>query len=478
MTNLIKTIPILLTGLLLCEGMYHLGIEVNDINIVMLLAIFIISATTDGYWYGLGASLAGVLIHDYLITNPRMGFSLTLGFPITFCLMLLITIVTGNITNHLKKQAETAQEKERQAELLYQINRDLLSSRGKEAIIQTTLDFLQHYLEHSSLLRIIEDDSQKTYFIQDDDDFQKADLLSQQNQYLVEQYHIKDDDTEYGFLTVSLKKGPLLKNEQHFLHLLLSQTAQALRIEVLSTKQQQAVVAAETEKARTSFLRGISHDLRTPLTSIMGASATFLENSAEIPAATQLQLIRDIYSDARWLLNMVENILSVTRIHHIEIHKTEEVAEEVVGGAAALHRKQYEDADITIRPNDTVLFVSMDAILITQVILNLLANSRRHSGGKDIKNTIEIRDKADFIEFIISDNGPGINEASFRNLFKISEGPTGHSEDAVRGHGIGLSICKTIVEAHGGWIKAINLPECGAQFTFALPKIKETPNGE
>ena len=231
------------------------------------------------------------------------------------------------------------------------------------------------------------------------------------------------------------------------------------------------MVIAETEKVHNSFLRGISHDLRTPLTSIIGASSTYLENYTELPQATRIQLVEDIQTDSQWLLSMVENILSITKIYqrNMEIKKTEEAAEEIVGEAVALFRKRYPKADITIEQSSDLLLVPMDALLVTQIINNLLDNTQRHTGNGETKVTIEMKENSGFAEFSVSDTGPGIDPDVLPELFEIRLARRGHEEDSSRGIGIGLSLCKTIIDAYGGRIEARNLPERGAKITFTLP---------
>ncbi|HWS43065.1 MAG TPA: ATP-binding protein [Pseudoflavonifractor sp.] len=501
MEEAVKAVLILLLALVLCEGLYRLGIGQQNMGIVMVLAILIISAITDGYLYGLGATVAGVLIYGYLLTEPRFTFSVSHGFSITVCIMLLITLATSTITAHIKSLAKTAQEKERRAGLMYELNSILLSSGDEETIAQVSLAYLHDSLGRSTALHV--DRGAETepgfYFSMADGDLSESFFLvpaerryAQMTIEVTGQGGKETDparkvfylplavqDQTYGAVGVSLQNGPLSASERVFAELVAQQTSQALHVLDLATRQRESRVTAETEKARNSFLRGISHDLRTPLTSIIGASGTFLENRGELPEQIQVQLISGIQADAQWLLNMVENILSVTRIHqdNMTITKTEEAAEEVVGEAVSLFRRRHPDVHIEIKQSDSLLLVPMDALLITQVFNNLLDNARRY-GGKRPTIVVEMAEAEGFAQFTLTDSGPGIAAEALPTLFEIQPNRAGHSEDAVRGHGMGLSICKTIVEVHGGWIRARNLPGGGAQFTFALPMAPQVVAGE
>lgn len=500
----LKTLLILAVASLLCEGLYLLNVGAQNISIIMMLAVFMIAATTTGYWYGLAASLAGVLIYDYLVTEPRFGFSITLGFPITLSIMLLVALVTSSIVTRIKRQTQNALEKEQRAELLYDINRKMLSCRDESSIARYAIEYLKKDL-HASVALFTDfsaTDAASFYFRGAEGDVaseffstppeqaaarlaaRRMEAMGPGGQPLsdVHGYYCPAiaQGEVYAVFGISCQAGPLPESKGEFLRLIVEQTAQALRVQSLTRQQQEAQVAAETEKSRNSFLRGISHDLRTPLTSIIGASDTSLENRQSLSPATQVQLIQGIQADSQWLLRMVENILSVTRIHQndMAIDKVEDVAEEVVGEAVSVFRKRHPDAEITIVQPEDVLLVPMDSLLITQVLNNLLDNAHRHSAGRPVQVRVEMGRKNGFAQFSVTDKGPGIPADNLSSLFEIRPATPGCSEDASRGLGIGLSICKTIIQVHGGWIDARNLPGGGACFTFALPMDEEVPHGE
>lgn len=499
LSNSVRTLVILLVATFVCEILYRLGLEDQNIIIIMVLALFLIAAATDRYWYGLLATPIGVLVYDYLVTKPRMGFSVTLGFPITLSIMLIVSLTTNAVTNRIKRQAEDAREKEQRAELLYEINHRLFSSRNESAIAHNALGYLKNDSGRSAALYTnLQDPAQAhLYFIQAEggagENFfssqaegEKAKLAWETGKPVGQ----KDSDTAvtwgyyypvatqgivYGVFGVSPGEEPLTPARYAFLELISGQTAQALHMQALIAKQQEATVMAEAEKIRNSFLRGISHDFRTPLTSIIGASSTILENREELPASTQLQLIEGIRADSMWLLSILENILSITRIQQndVSIRRSKEAAEEIVAEAVALFRRNNPKANISIRQAESLLLVPMDALLFTRVIQNLLDNAYRHTGDAGVQVTIEMREEDGFAIFLVSDTGPGIDPELLPQLFTIQPAKEGRGEDVSRGLGIGLSLCKTIVEVHGGWIRASNLPEGGAQFTFALPLSQE-----
>lgn len=227
---------------------------------------------------------------------------------------------------------------------------------------------------------------------------------------------------------------------------------------------------AELEKMRANLLRAISHDLRTPLTGMIGNSSSYLENYRQLSESERLELVHSIYGDANWLLNMVENLLTVTRIQgdNLQITTSLESVEEVVSEALIRLLKRFPDTKVHAKVPDEMLFVPMDAVLIEQVIINLIENAIVHSGSKKPTELI-VTDAGSQVSFTIKDYGTGISSNKLPNLFDGSTGNNTESADTYKGMGIGLSICKTIITAHHGEIYGEN-HEDGAQFCFLLPK--------
>lgn len=237
----------------------------------------------------------------------------------------------------------------------------------------------------------------------------------------------------------------------------------------LITEREKMLLEAEKEKMRANLLRAISHDLRTPLTSIIGTSSTYLEQSSSLPEQKKNELVQTILDDSNWLLNMVENLLSVTRIQgtQMTVSKTLEPLEEVVSEAVQRFHKRLPDAKVHVSVPEQLLMLPMDATLIEQVIINLLENAVYH--GRSEK-TIQMSVTADENSaiFSITDFGMGIAPSSLDTIFDGYTTNPNPSSDTRKGMGIGLSICKTIINAHGGTIVATNCNP-GANFTFTLP---------
>ncbi|MBS6547399.1 MAG: DUF4118 domain-containing protein [Butyricicoccus pullicaecorum] len=240
----------------------------------------------------------------------------------------------------------------------------------------------------------------------------------------------------------------------------------------LTEERQQILIETEKEKMRGNLLRAISHDLRTPLTGILGASGALLDNGDLIDPESRRSLISGIHEDAEWLLRMVENVLSVTRITGgaLSLKKVCEPLDEVFSQVAAKSRKRFPDIDLTMRMPDEVAMVPMDEMLIVQVLINLIDNAIRHGGSNRVELSAET--EGDHVRMVVRDHGRGIPPEDLPTLFEGFGSRDRESSDSTRGLGIGLSICRTIVEGHGGHIFARNLPDGGACISFTLP-IKE-----
>lgn len=236
------------------------------------------------------------------------------------------------------------------------------------------------------------------------------------------------------------------------------------------TEKDKLLSETEKEKMRANLLRAVSHDLRTPLTSIIGASSSYLENRSLLPEEEKIAIMTHIHEDANWLLNMVENLLTVTRIHDQSstVKKTDESVEEIVSAAILRLKKRLPEAAVNVTVPDELLIIPMDAILIEQVLINLLENAIIHSQSKE-PILCYVDDDSTTVTFHVKDYGIGIDPERLENIFDGNSYIGNKVSDSNKGMGIGLSICKTILTAHGGIINARNHTQ-GAEFYFTLPK--------
>ena len=234
-------------------------------------------------------------------------------------------------------------------------------------------------------------------------------------------------------------------------------------------QQEKLKLEAEKERMRGNLLRAVSHDLRTPLISIYGSCSAIIENFESIPKEKQILLLRDIQEDSQWLNRMVENLLSVTRVDgdRVRLSKYDVVLEELIDTLLIKFHKHYPDTRVQVSIPEEFVSIPMDPVLIEQVLMNLLENAVFHARGmQNLWLRVELENRC--AVFSVTDDGCGIPEERMAHLFAGLPGSGMPADSARSNMGIGLSVCKTIIKAHGGELKAGNRPEGGAWFRFAL----------
>ncbi len=499
----LKTALVLALSVALSELLRQLHVGDQNLVLVYILSVVIISRITQGYVYGIIAAILSVFVFDFLITEPRFGFSIIQPtYPITFVIMLIVSLIISTLTMRIKAQALTAVEKEHRTRILYEFNRKLNATRGFDNIIELANEYISTLLcrsviyysgdpsgEDSGVVKLFGDHIGPDIFATADD--KKAAYWTYSNRISsgtgtalfpnANAYYMSvgSQNKAMGVLGISCKGGiPLNGSNVTLLGMFASQLAMALELQMLTDEQAQILLDSEKEKMRSNLLRAISHDLRTPLTGIYGASSVILDRGDKMNEQTRNNLISDIKEDSQWLIRMVENLLSVTRIHEETMHvsKQSEAVEEIVGEAIAKIRKRFENRAIVVKVPDELLIVPMDAMLIIQVLLNLMENAIKNS-DESTSIHVNVSKQDNLAVFEVIDSGTGISEQNIQELFKGEILYGNKSADSSRGMGIGLSICSSIVRAHDGRMEAMNRPEGGAVFRFVLPISNEKKEG-
>jgi len=490
----VKSIALLLAATLLSLLLRKLHIGDQNIIMVYILSVLMISRATQGYLYGVISSILSVILFNFLFVEPIYTFTaLQPGYTVTFLIMLFVALITSALTIRIKAEARLAVQKERRTEVLYEINKHLLSTRGLKNIVELTNETLVTLFDRSVVFytQIPETGTDGTVLIAPDD-VDEVVLHSPDEKAVAHWVFVNQKRAGSGTDTlmgasafympllsqghvlavwgISCKKKELDHNSRLFLRMISSQVAMALERQRLSDEQRMILVESEREKMRGNLLRAISHDIRTPLAGISGASAAILENKDALSAETKEKLIANIQDESQWLIRMVENLLSVTRLDEnaANLRKLPEAAEEVVADAVGRIRKRFPARVIAVTVPEDYLEVPMDGTLIAQVLINLLENAAKFS-PEHLPIKVSLRRDGGNAVFEVADHGKGIPPEELSTLFSGMRSHGEPSADSSRGMGIGLSICKTIVSAHGGQIDAQNRPEGGAVFRFTLP---------
>jgi two-component system sensor histidine kinase KdpD len=238
-------------------------------------------------------------------------------------------------------------------------------------------------------------------------------------------------------------------------------------------KSSDASFKARNEQLRADLLRSVSHDLRTPLTSISGNADMLLDEEAQLTESQRRQLVQDIYEDATWLKGMVENLLAITRLEDgtVSLKSEPEIVDDVVEEAMRHVSRDAEVHRLVVVPSDELLLAQMDAQVIVQVLVNLVNNAIAHTDeGSTI--TISTRRVDDFVEICVADDGLGVSDADKLRVFEPFYTTGRAVADSRRGIGLGLTLCRSIVEAHGGAMRVDDVEPHGAAFVFTLPLVE------
>lgn len=244
----------------------------------------------------------------------------------------------------------------------------------------------------------------------------------------------------------------------------------SIRVKKQAKQVADAALVAQKEQLRANLLRSISHDLRTPLTSISGNASNLLSNGEKFDVETKKQLYSDIYDDSIWLITLVENLLSITKIEEgrLNIRLQAEILDEIITEALQHISRKKEEHKISFQTSEDFILVKADARLIIQVIINIVDNAFKYTqkGSEIVITTQKMKDKA---VVRIADNGPGIPDDIKPLVFDMFYSGAKNMADSRRSLGLGLALCKSIITAHGGELElSDNMPH-GAVFTFSLP---------
>ena len=281
---------------------------------------------------------------------------------------------------------------------------------------------------------------------------------------------IRTGERVYGVVGIAASDKPLDSFESSILLSVLGECALALENQKNVEEKEAAAVLAKNEQLRANLLRSISHDLRTPLTSISGNASNLLSNGPLFDAKTKEQMYADIYDDAMWLINLVENLLSVSRLEQgrMNLHLSTELIDEVVAEALRHINRKRVEYHFHVQSSDDYLLAQMDAKLIVQVLINILDNAMKYTPpGSDIE--IGWKQEGKFIYISVADNGPGISDQAKPHIFDMFYSASNQIADSRRSMGLGLALCKSIVNAHGGEIVVSDHKPHGSIFTFSVP---------
>lgn len=484
--NALWSLCILAAATLLSLLFRTLGFTDANIIMVYILGVVLTSAFTTRPIYALASSVASVLVFNYLFTVPRFSFAAyDTGYPVTFLIMFLTAYITSTLAIRYKSRAGQAAIIARRTKMLFDTNQALSKARGRDEILATAAEQLVGLLGRNTVIYPLVDGilqepmlypaaGEVTY----DTDAERpaawraltGDISGEMDDSGYLYAPLKINDRKYGVVGLDVSSEMLDGSERDILSSVLAECTLALENERNAREKETAAVLAESERLRADLLRTISHDLRTPLTTISGNAANLLNNEGKFDSETRRAIYSDIYDDAQWLTELVENLLYATRIEEgrMTLHPSAELISDIVDEAAAHTGQKTRNRAVRVVHSEELLLVRADAGLVVQVIVNLIDNAFKYA-GENAAVTISYGRYGDMAEVFVADDGPGVADSEKELVFEKFFCGQAPVADNRRRLGLGLYLCRAIIQAHGGTIEVRDNQPHGAVFRFTLP---------
>ena len=492
--DILVSVVLLIAATLVGFLFQNANIDQENIITVYILGVLLTSLVTKSYICWILNSLINVLLFNFLFTEPRMSFmEYDAGYTVTFIVMLIASLITGTLASKLKEHAKLSAQSAFRTKILFETNQLLQKATDDEGVISITAKQLIKLLdrdiivyresggkiisreifaarypsENSDMLSDYEKEAAKWVFDNKrragcgTDVYKKSCCL-----YLA----IRINNRVFGVVGIYLKNSSLDEFENSILLSILGECALAAENIRNAKEKEREAVRAKNEQLRADLLRAISHDLRTPLTAISGNAGYLLTCYDKLDSQMRTQIFTDIYNDSLWLINLVENLLSITRLEEgrMKLNVSCELVEEVVDEAIKHAVRQNDSHRIVKRIDDELLLVKMDARLIVQVIINLLDNALKYTPD-DSEIVLSAQKSGELVYISVSDNGNGIPDRIKAQVFEMFYCGENKVSDSRRSLGLGLALCKAIVNLHGGEITVEDNVPRGAVFKFSLP---------
>lgn len=478
--NLLKTIFIFILSTLMALVLEEIGLRAENILLIFVVGILIIIVETGSFIWSTISAFVFVLTFNFFFTEPKFTFMVNNpNYFVSFGIFIIVAIIVTTLTVRLKRQKDIAQKNAEISKKLYEVSRGFLYLNNEVAITNYCEKVISDLLRRKCELFILCKETEK---IVSRNKLSVEILWCYENSFACGNGETKFSKSESKYIPIRSGNSTLgvarlectdkqfTENETRHLSTILFQLTIALERCWLNISEEENRIKIERENLRSNLLRSISHDLRTPLTGIAGGAEFLLDSIENVDNETQKSILASITSDALWLSALVDNLLNMTRIQdgRLTVTKKNEVVEDVVSEAISKVIKRKDDHTIHISKSQEIILTPMDAQLIIQVIINLLDNAIRHTRAD---STIEISYTAnkEKLTLLVSDNGGGVPNERLEHIFEPFFTSSQDSADKGRGMGLGLSICKSIIEAHNGKISVYNNKVGGATFEISLP---------
>ena len=493
--ELLLTVGILVTATIIGWGFLQLGFANANIIMVYLLGVLLTSTFTSGYTCGVLSAFLSVILFNYFLTEPRLSLAAYGSkYPITFAVMFASALLTCTLATKLKAHAQLSARDAYRTKLLFDMNRQLQKAETPDEVYQMTATQIQKLMQRDVLVYPAQGEALLDGIVYPADGSSPHSVTKEKQEQDVIRW-VWQNRKRAGATTETFAKAkrlylairigqqvygvigiPMEKQTQpdaftsSILFSILGECALALESLHNAEEKEKAAVLAKNEQLRANLLRSISHDLRTPLTSISGNADTLLHSYNMLDEQTRKQVFTDIYDDAQWLTGLVENLLSITKITdgNVKLHLSDQVVDDIVSEALRHIDRRSSEHHITVDCGDEPLLVRVDAGLIMQVLINLVNNAVKYTPpGSNIRITAIQQEKV--AEICVSDDGPGIPDERKEHVFEMFFTGSNLIGDSRRSLGLGLTLCQAIIHAHHNEMTLKdNLPH-GCIFSFTLP---------
>lgn len=471
---------------LLAFGFDQFGIRKENIMLIYIVAIMYIILETKSFWYGMFSTFFLVFVFNFLFTDPKYTFVINdPNYIISIILFSLVSISIGGLMTKLQKQVQSSLENERKINSLYKMSKDLYNAHSINDIIDFETKNLSSNLNRNIRFHFQNLDVINDIEISNLSEHQKEIEYCIENNQLCGKDEPKFSDLSFkifpikgkhnidGALLVDCEIDNITLQEKEFIQTNLAHLITALEREKIYADKEATRIEMEKEKLKSTLLRSISHDLRTPLTTLQTGTSFLFESFDKIDDETKKSLLLDINNETSRLNEFVENLLKMTKINanSLVINRKKELTEDILQDVYRRVSNRLSTHTLTIEKKKDIEYVYADASLLIQVLTNLVDNAIQHT---TTNSNIWIKYCSSEKETIFSviDDGGGIEKKSLKHIFDDFSNVRNNNGDKSRGAGLGLSICKAIVLTHKGIIKADNNDLGGTTIEFTISTKK------
>lgn len=494
--HLAITCALVASSTLLGLGAHALGFADSSIISLYILATLLTAVSTSGRACTILSSVLSVAFYNFFFVAPVFSFeSFDRSYLATFAIMFVTAIVASELTGHITQTARQTAKTAYRTRVLLETNQLLQQAKDAAGIAQIAMSQLVKLLGRDVVFYPAEDgrlaapllceaggtsacsevlcDSERAvaswaYTNNKRAGATTATLADARCLYLA----VRAGEVAFGVVGVHMGTRPLDAFENSIMLSIIGECALALARELEARERQEAAVIAKNEQLRANLLRAIGHDLRTPLTAISGSAGILRDEDGRLAPERRAELVDNIYSDALWLIDMTENLLTVTHFDEgtIELNLTTELVDDVLPEAVSHLARQGAEHHIVVEPTADFVLARMDVGLVIQLLVNLIGNAIKYTPAA---STIRVgaRREGAWVRVSVADNGPGVPDADKSRIFErfYRGGGMDRPADGHRSFGLGLALCRSIAEAHGGTIEVHDNEPHGAVFSFTLP---------